>query len=398
MGYGRFTMTSPRIPRRNRAEDRRRQLTAAAAALFSDRGYPHVSVSDVAARAGVSTPTVYRHFADKQALLFAATKSSVDAFESLTDDALAGAPDPAAAVVSAATSLGMADPSTSSLWRWSGQHLSDEQDREVVRRTRTVLRRWAAAIAQRRPDLTERESMYLAGAMLSVAGSQIDRFGKGTRADVECTVRQLIWRLFDLSPAQAAPLAEPVHPSAAGTGRRDEILDAAARLFVERGYPGTGMDDIGAAVGITGPSVYKHFPAKDAILVAISQRSALRLEAEAMAASLTTSDPAQLLDLLVDSYVHNITATPDLRVAFTSSYALVGNPHAAELAASQRRYVTRWIDLLVATRPQLSRRAATVAVHAALAVVNDAVRMPRSTPRPEFAARMAYLVKGLLHA
>lgn len=395
-------MPTPRSPRRDRAEDRRRQLSAAAASLFADRGYPHVAVSDVAARAGVSTPTVYRHFADKQALLFAATQSGVDTFESHTREALhreaqRADPDAAQAVAAAATMLSVSDPGATSLWRWSGQHLSDEQNREVVRRTRSVLRRWAGAIAESRPDLSERESMYLAGAVLSVAGSVIGRVARTNRELAESTVQQLIWRLFALRPALTPPLPEPMAASSASDGRRDEILDAAARLFAERGYSGTGVDDIGAAVGITGPSVYKHFPSKDAILVAIGQRSALRLEAGAMAAALTTSDPARLLDLLVDSYVRTITASPDLLVSLTNGFALAENPHAAELLASQRRYVARWIELLKAAEPALSESAATLTVHAALAVVNDAARMPRSTPRPEFASRMAYLVKGLLH-
>lgn len=397
VGYGRFTMSSPRASRRSSAQDRRRQLSAAAADLFATRGYPHVSVSDVAAKAGVSTPTVYRHFADKQALLFAATEYGVDSFESLSDAALDHAADPAQAVVTAATALSVADPGATSLWRWSGQHLSDAQSREVVRRTRAVLRRWAAAIAQSRPELTERESMYLAGAMLSVAGSLIGRVPRSDQEFTEATVRRLVWRLLELRPALAPPLPEAPAPPATDGGRRDEILDAAARLFAERGFAGTGVDDIGAAVGITGPSVYKHFPSKDAILVAIGQRSAMRLEAGAMAAGLTTADPAVLLEKLVDSYVQNITVSPDLLVALTSGHALTGNPHAAELLASQRRYVSRWIDLLKAARSDLSDKSATLTVHAALAVVNDAVRMPRSTPRPEFAARMAYLMKGLLH-
>lgn len=398
MSYGQCTMPSSKAPRRCRAEDRRRQLSAAAATLFATRGYPHVSVADVASAAGVSTPTVYRHFTDKQALLFAATESGVDAFESRTDDALHSQHDPSQAVVEAATALSVGEPGVTSLWRWSGQHLSDEQNRLVVARTRTVLRRWAAAIAGSRPDLTERESMYLAGAVLSVAGSLIGRVPKTNRALVESTVQQLIWRVFDLQPSLAPPLAEPPTTSSGGGGRRDEILDAAAQLFADRGYPGTGVDDIGAAVGITGPSVYKHFPSKDAILVAIGQRSAMRLEAGAMAASASTTDPARLLDKLVDSYVHNITAYPDLLVALTSGHLLEGNLHAAELVASQRRYVARWIALLEAARPEMTTPTATLTVHAALAIVNDGVRMPRSTPRPEFAARMAYLVKGLLHA
>src|SRR3990172_3114367 len=42
-------------------------------------------------------------------------------------------------------------------------------------------------------------------------------------------------------------------------GRREAILDAATHLFSARGYADTGIDDIGAAVGITGPAVYRHF-------------------------------------------------------------------------------------------------------------------------------------------
>ncbi|MFT3716617.1 MAG: helix-turn-helix domain-containing protein [Gordonia sp. (in: high G+C Gram-positive bacteria)] len=389
-------MTTGKTARRSQ-DDRRRQLSTAAAALFTERGYPHVAVSDVAARAGVSTPTVYRHFADKQALLYAATQSGVDAFETITDAALAENDDPARALAAAATTLSLSDPGALTLWRWSGYHLTEEQDRDIVRRTRTVLRRWASAIAAHRPDLTERESMYLAGAVLSVAGSLIGRVSKTDRPTVEATVRRLIRRLFALRPSEAAALPEPLDPGIGAATRRDEILDAAATLFAERGYPGTGVDDIGAAVGITGPSVYKHFPSKDAILVAIGQRSALRLEAGALAAASLTADPSQLLDLLVDSYVQTMTTSPDLLVALTSGGALDGNPAAAELLASQRRYVTRWIELLTRADPDTTPQTAALTVHAALAIVNDAVRMPRRTPRPEFAARMAYLMKGLLH-
>ena len=94
--------------------------------------------------------------------------------------------------------------------------------------------------------------------------------------------------------------------------------------------------------------------------------------------------------------MQNITASPDLRVALSSGYILAGTPDAAELLTMERGYVARWIDLWSAAHPEQSRSTATLTVHAALAVVLDAVRMPRSTPRPEFAARMAYLMKGLL--
>lgn len=52
-------------------------------------------------------------------------------------------------------------------------------------------------------------------------------------------------------------------------GRGAAIREAALRLFAERGYPATTMADIGAAVGIRGPSLYKHVPSKQHLLAEI---------------------------------------------------------------------------------------------------------------------------------
>lgn len=49
--------------------------------------------------------------------------------------------------------------------------------------------------------------------------------------------------------------------------RRRQLLDAAARLIAERGFVGVRLEDLGSAVGISGPAVYRHFPNKDAVLV-----------------------------------------------------------------------------------------------------------------------------------
>lgn len=51
--------------------------------------------------------------------------------------------------------------------------------------------------------------------------------------------------------------------------RVGEIRQAAFALFAERGYPATTMADIGAAVGIRGPSLYKHVPSKQHLLAEI---------------------------------------------------------------------------------------------------------------------------------
>ena len=54
--------------------------------------------------------------------------------------------------------------------------------------------------------------------------------------------------------------------------RREQILKEAARLFAERGFHGVGVDEIGAAVGISGPGLYRHFAGKDAMLAELLVR------------------------------------------------------------------------------------------------------------------------------
>ncbi len=51
--------------------------------------------------------------------------------------------------------------------------------------------------------------------------------------------------------------------------RRQQLAVAAAQLFRQRGFNEVGVDDIGAAVGIGGPALYRYFPSKQAVLEAV---------------------------------------------------------------------------------------------------------------------------------
>jgi AcrR family transcriptional regulator len=58
-----------------------------------------------------------------------------------------------------------------------------------------------------------------------------------------------------------------------GAATAERILDAAERLFAERGYPGTTLRAIAAEVGIQNPSLYKHFANKAALYDAVLERA-----------------------------------------------------------------------------------------------------------------------------
>ena len=75
--------------------------------------------------------------------------------------------------------------------------------------------------------------------------------------------------------------------------RRQQILDIAADLFAQRGFHGVSVADLGAACGISGPALYKHFPSKDAVLaemlVSISEEL-LSVGRQRVAAAATPAD------------------------------------------------------------------------------------------------------------
>jgi AcrR family transcriptional regulator len=51
--------------------------------------------------------------------------------------------------------------------------------------------------------------------------------------------------------------------------RRELIVRAAGRLFAQRGYAGTRLEDVAAAAQVTKPIVYRHFGSKKALYLAL---------------------------------------------------------------------------------------------------------------------------------
>src|SRR4051812_6803310 len=81
------------------------------------------------------------------------------------------------------------------------------------------------------------------------------------------------------------------------------ILEAAAQLFFDQGFAGTGIDEIGAAVGVTGPAFYRHFASKHDLLVALVERAVDRLQA------------------VVDLAVHNAEGDPEEALRLLAAYS-----------------------------------------------------------------------------
>lgn len=91
--------------------------------------------------------------------------------------------------------------------------------------------------------------------------------------------------------------------TATTSSRFGEIREAALVLFTRLGYEATTMADIGAEVGIRGPSLYKHVASKQDLLVSIMIGTMDALLAAFASAVSTTSDPVERLRRATDAHV-----------------------------------------------------------------------------------------------
>ena len=73
--------------------------------------------------------------------------------------------------------------------------------------------------------------------------------------------------------------------------KRERILEEAVKLFYERGFSGTTLDDIAAALGVTKPFIYTHFRSKVELLEAIC-RPTIEMSLDAIAGAARQSGPA----------------------------------------------------------------------------------------------------------
>lgn len=77
----------------SRSDRKRRALLLAATELFLDKGYDNTSMDDVAARAAVSKPTVYKYFSDKERLfaeIVHATTGEIDDLMRVVSETMVG--------------------------------------------------------------------------------------------------------------------------------------------------------------------------------------------------------------------------------------------------------------------------------------------------------------------
>jgi AcrR family transcriptional regulator len=165
--------------------------------------------------------------------------------------------------------------------------------------------------------------------------------------------------------------ARPASPARRRGGRREEILAAAAELFARQGFRGTSIEDIGAAVGISGPGLYRHFSSKEMVLAEMLLGISAELLAEGERRVLAAADPRAALDALLDWHVDFALSKPALITVHDRELDNLPELPRRQVRRLQRRYAEEWVSVLRQLFPQAPAARLRAATHAAFGLLNS---------------------------
>lgn len=172
----------------------------------------------------------------------------------------------------------------------------------------------------------------------------------------------------DESPSSAGELTARARSKAE---RRLQILDAAATLIAERGLAGVRLEDIGKAVGISGPAVYRHFANKEAVLEELLVGISQHLHDGGQAVVDEATGPQDALRRLVDFHIDFALSSPSLiSVQFRDLSSLPPGAR-RQVRQLQREYVETWVGVLRGVDPQLDDEGARIKAHAGFGALNS---------------------------
>jgi AcrR family transcriptional regulator len=384
-------------PRGTRPRNRRELILTAAADLFAKHGYAKVGMSDLADAVGIGPSALYRHFTGKQDVLATVLAGGLDSARELV-----GGLDPAdrSAAVARLAAHALDQRHLGLMWQREARDLSPAAYRPLRDVTLDIGRGLAGYVQSVRPGTPSASADLLAWAVLAVLTSPSFHHLDMPRPAYQDLLADLVRTVLDtdlpLAAAPAGPDAGARARALVPASRREELLTQAVHMFAAHGYTQVSIGDIGNAAGISGPSVYNHWPNKLDLLVTTLRRGAAALAMDVSTVYRLAADAAGALRMLIGFYValsHTHHETIGLLIT-DIGHLPDGERHAIRRA--QRDFVSEWVHLLRLDQPQLDPTAARIRVHAALSVANDIARTPHLRRDPSVPAAVEIICTRLL--
>ena len=380
--YGVAVATIPAgsaAPPRRRPKDRKAQVERAAAEAFSAAGYHAVRMEAIAAKVGISAPALYRHYPSKYDLFRGAVLNLGQQLVDCTDFVDTEPHATLAEVISALIDVTLANRGSGGLYRWHSRYLRPSDQARLADQLRLVNQRIHKPLKVIRPDLSSRQRWMLSAALLSVIGSIVDHRVTMPADDIRALLTDVGLAVLSAElPTPGESLPEPPRPQLfSDAGVYESLLHASMRLFEERGYRETSMEQIAAAVGMPASGIYRYFAGKSDILATAMRRAADRISGELSMILVTDDHPREVLTRLIATYVATSFANPELVFVYYAERVNLAPADEVLLRNVQKSTIDSWVGLATSAWPGLTGTQARFRVHAAMALVVDVGRLVR---------------------
>lgn len=177
--------------------------------------------------------------------------------------------------------------------------------------------------------------------------------------------------------------------------RTAALLAAATTLFAERGFAGVSMEQLGAAVGISGPAVYRHFANKQAVLAAVLRQVSTMLLDGGQRVRSSTEAVEEQLRLLVAFHVDFALDSTDVIRVQDRDLASLGAEARHEVRRIQREYVELWVGVLRGLHPDESAERLRIRAHAGFGLMNSTPHSARGAGVAPATAQVRSVLQSL---
>lgn len=384
-------------PRKESA--RKLQLVEAAGQLFQEHGYHRVSMEDIAQRVGIRGPALYRHFRSKQDILARVVLEQISVTASVVETAanFEGSAQERFDMMTEDLARLVLARDEAMLWRWERRNLSENDVAAYRTRARQLKAAAALVISGLRPDATAADVELLSWAVLSVFGHSRGLRSSNGRDSSAGLLRRFAAAVVQV-PLKEGGVSEETPTFRAG-GRREQIIEAATRLFAARGFVDVSMEDVAAEADAALATIYQYFDSKLALLGVILRRSieGLNYVVTHRLAGLPT--PESELDALLDLYVE-LALGPHGRTfsIFDEEVRMLSEEERTDLLKGYRGHVGQWVSVLRETRPELGSSEARARVRTALGLAADITQTPRLRVRKTLHQDLVTLMTALLRS
>lgn len=170
---------------------------------------------------------------------------------------------------------------------------------------------------------------------------------------------------------ETSPGSEAPQTRRRSSNRQLELIGVAARLFASRGFYAVTVDDIGEAVGLTGPALYRHFPSKEALLVAVFDQVIEQWTERIRQVVSDAPDPGSALRAMLRLHVEFAVEQSENLTVWRQEFHNLPEADGWRLRRAQRLYVEEWVHVVHEHRPDFSDTEVRAAVHAAFGLLQS---------------------------